>query len=129
MYSIGYLSRATRVKIPTIRYYEQKGLLNKPERSTGNQRRYSKTDLKQLNFIKHARDLGLSMRSIKQLIQLSNHPTHSCATADQIVNTHLKEIRIRLTRLKNLEKELSRIAQSCNAKIIAECNVMEALWV
>lgn len=41
MLSIGELSRRTGVKIPTIRYYEQMGLISAPERSDGNQRRYS----------------------------------------------------------------------------------------
>ena len=41
MLTIGDLSRSTGVKIPTIRYYEQMGLLSHAERSDGNQRRYS----------------------------------------------------------------------------------------
>ena len=36
MFSIGQLSNRTGVKIPTIRYYEQMGLINAPERSEGN---------------------------------------------------------------------------------------------
>ncbi len=45
MYSIGDLSRRTGVKVPTIRYYEQMGLLKEADRSEGNQRRYEKADL------------------------------------------------------------------------------------
>ena len=41
MLTIGDLSRQTGVKVPTIRYYEQMGLLSHAERSEGNQRRYS----------------------------------------------------------------------------------------
>jgi len=37
MFSIGQLSKRTGVKIPTIRYYEQMGLIDAPERSEGNQ--------------------------------------------------------------------------------------------
>ncbi|HEX2146766.1 MAG TPA: MerR family transcriptional regulator, partial [Pseudorhizobium sp.] len=58
MYSIGDLSRRTGVKVPTIRYYEQMGLITAAHRSEGNQRRYEKTDLERLAFIRHARDLG-----------------------------------------------------------------------
>jgi DNA-binding transcriptional MerR regulator len=42
MLSIGDMSRRSRVKVPTIRYYEQMGLIGAPERSEGNQRRYDK---------------------------------------------------------------------------------------
>ena len=58
MLTIGTLSRQTGVKIPTIRYYEQMGLMAAAERSEGNQRRYTPRDRDRLSFIKHARDLG-----------------------------------------------------------------------
>ncbi|WKL26959.1 MerR family transcriptional regulator [Sinorhizobium meliloti] len=74
MYTIGDLSRRTGVKIPTIRYYEQMGLLAAPERSEGNQRRYEKRELETLAFIRHARDLGLSIEAIRDLLALSEHP-------------------------------------------------------
>jgi hypothetical protein len=37
MFSIGELSRRTKVKVPTIRYYEDMGLLAEAERTAGNQ--------------------------------------------------------------------------------------------
>ena len=58
MYSIGELARRTKVKIPTIRYYEDIGLLDAPDRTAGNQRRFDRSGLERLGFIKHARDLG-----------------------------------------------------------------------
>ena len=61
MLTIGELSRATGVKIPTIRYYEQMGLMAAAERSEGNQRRYESQDRERLSFIKHARDLGFTI--------------------------------------------------------------------
>ena len=70
MLSIGELSRLTAVKIPTIRYYEKIGLLSEPLRSEGNQRRYAKRELERLSFIRHARDLGLPILSIRELIEL-----------------------------------------------------------
>ena len=50
MLTIGDLSRTTGVKVPTIRYYEQMGLLQPPERSEGNQRRYSKQGQERLSL-------------------------------------------------------------------------------
>ena len=68
MFSIGELSKRTGVKIPTIRYYEQMGLIDAPERSDGNQRRYSTDGLKRLSFIRHSRALGFSIEDIKGLL-------------------------------------------------------------
>ena len=44
MFSIGELSKRTGVKVPTIRYYEQMGLIAPLERTEGNQRRYGKPE-------------------------------------------------------------------------------------
>ena len=66
MFSIGDLSRRTGVKVPTIRYYEQMGLVAAPERSEGNQRRYSRHELERLAFIRHARDLGFAVEDIRR---------------------------------------------------------------
>ena len=58
MLTIGDLAERAGVKVPTIRYYEGMGLLRPIERTTGNQRRYDRSGLDRLRFIKHARDLG-----------------------------------------------------------------------
>ena len=52
MLSIGEMARRSGVKVPTIRYYEQMGLIAAPERSSGNQRRYTKRELDRLTFIR-----------------------------------------------------------------------------
>ena len=70
MLSIGALARRSGVKVPTIRYYEQLGLIDAPVRSDGNQRRYTDAQAQRLGFIRHARDLGLSLDAIRDLLRL-----------------------------------------------------------
>ena len=127
MFSIGELSRRTDVKVPTIRYYEQMGLLDAAERSGGNQRRYNKAGLERLAFIKHARDLGMPIEAIRELIRLSAHPDQPCDDADRIAREQLQSVRQRIARLKRLENELARIASGCEADHIGDCYVIRAL--
>ena len=127
MLSIGELSKRAGVKIPTIRYYEQMGLIEAPERSEGNQRRYSQAHLERLSFIRHGRDLGLPIEAIKELISLAGHPERPCAGADRIAAEHLGAVREKIARLKRLEAELERIASGCHADHIGECYVIQSL--
>jgi DNA-binding transcriptional MerR regulator len=127
MLSIGDLSKHTGVKVPTIRYYEQMGLLAAAERSEGNQRRYEKTDLERLAFIRHARDLGLDIPAIRELIALSQHPEQPCVNADRIAADHLVAVREKIEKLKKLEHELSRIISHCDGHSIEDCYVIRAL--
>lgn len=127
MLTIGDLSRRTGVKVPTIRYYEQMGLLREADRTEGNQRRYEKSDLDQLTFIRHARDLGIDIDSIRELISLSRHPQSPCAGADTIATQQLDNVRQKIERLKRLEHELERIVSHCHGNTIEDCYVIRAL--
>ena len=128
MFSIGELSRRTNVKVPTIRYYEESGLLDAPERTEGNQRRYDVAGLERLSFIKHARDLGFSIEAIAALIELQGHPDRSCAEATDIASSQLADVRAKMKRLRALEKELARISKGCDGDgLSGDCYVLASL--
>ncbi|MBX2835338.1 MAG: helix-turn-helix domain-containing protein [Gammaproteobacteria bacterium] len=128
MFSIGELSKKTQVKVPTIRYYEEIGILPPAERTEGNQRRYNAVGLERLSFIKHARELGFSIDAITSLIELQEHPDRSCCEATDIATAQLSDVRIKIKKLKLLEKELARISTGCDGKnISADCYVLKSL--
>ncbi|MCB1384086.1 MAG: helix-turn-helix domain-containing protein [Notoacmeibacter sp.] len=126
MMSIGDMARETGVKVPTIRYYEQIGLLPDPGRTQGNQRRYGAAERDRLAFIRHARDLGFSIESIRDLVALSGNPGAPCTDADRIAGAQLDDVRARIARLQALERELARIA-ACNGEHAGTCRVLQAL--
>ena len=107
---IGQVSAQSGVKVPTIRYYEQIGLLPVPARTEGNRRLYDDGDLKRLAFIRHARELGFDVEAIKALLSLQDPPEQSCGEADAIARSRLIEVRGRISRLRALERELERMA-------------------
>ena len=127
MLTIGKLGASTGVKVPTIRYYEEIGLLPEAERSAGNQRLYGTATMNRLTFIRHARDLGFTLEAIRDLLSLSDTPDQSCAAADQIAKAQLVAVRDRLSRLRALEIELERMIAQCAHGTIADCHVIEVL--
>ena len=128
MYSIGQLSERTAVKIPTIRYYEEMGLLASPERTSGNQRRYDSAGLQRLSFIKHARELGFSIEAIASFIDLQEHPDSSCGKATTIADAHLIEVKSKIKKLRSLQRELERISKGCDGGgVSGNCYVLASL--
>ena len=127
MLTIGRLGAQAGVKVPTIRYYEQIGLLPEAHRSAGNQRLYGRATLDRLAFIRHARELGFSLEAIRDLLSLSDRPDQSCAAADAIAKAQLNAVKARIARLRALEAELHRMIDQCACGTIKDCRVIETL--
>lgn len=102
------------------------GLIAAPERSEGNQRRYTQDGLDRLSFIRHSRDLGFTIEDIKGLLELSEHPEKPCRDAHKIAVQHLKTVQDRIAKLQLLERELMRVSK-CDAENISNCAVIETL--
>jgi DNA-binding transcriptional MerR regulator len=126
--SIGKLAKETGVKVVTIRYYEQIGVLPAPARTAGNYRTYSEEHAQRLRFIRRCRDLGFSLDQVRDLFRLSTENAPSCAEVCRLAERHLKAIEDKLADLNHLASELRRISVSCSgSKPMAECRIMEAL--
>lgn len=63
-YSVGYIAKRSGVKVSTLHFYEQKGLISSL-RNQGNQRRYQADVLRRVSIIKAAQKLGMSLGEIK----------------------------------------------------------------
>lgn len=125
--SIGEASKISQVKIPTIRYYEQIGLLLEAPRTEGNRRLYDHSDIQRLKFIRHARDLGFDIEAIRTLLKLQDEPAGSCDIADEIARDRLEDVERRINSLVALRSELKKMLDShCHGRI-NECRVIEVL--
>ena len=127
-FTIGELARQTGCKIPTIRYYEQIGLLPAPRRSAGNTRLYGPAQRARLGFIQHCRELGFPQAAIRDLLDLTDHPERSCAAVTEIARGHLAEVNRRMAQLAALKAELERTIGVCSGGgQVADCRIIEAL--
>ncbi|MBM6593952.1 MerR family transcriptional regulator [Microvirga pudoricolor] len=125
--SIGELARRTGVKVPTIRYYEEVGLLDAPDRSEGGQRRYNARSVGRLDFIRHARELGFDMPVIREMMALSLDPGQSCEAVDAIATEHLAAIDRRIAHLTSLRAEIARMVEGCAHGEVRECRILQVL--
>jgi len=125
--SIGHLARETSVKVQTIRYYEQIGLLPRPARSAGNQRRYGPEYRRRLAFIHHSRQLGFPLSAVRALLGLADTPDRPCEAADRAAREQLEQVEHRLSQLAALKRELQRMIAECGGGRVAECRVIGVL--
>ncbi len=126
-YSIGKMAKTGNCKVQTIRYYEEVGLLPKPARSAGNQRMYTEMHLKRLSFIRHSRELGFSLEQIRNMLDLTDNPDHSCESVDQIAKSHLADVESKILRLVDMKSELERMIKQCAGNHVGDCRIIEVL--
>lgn len=114
---------------PTIRYYEEIGLLRGVDRTPGGRRAYSWPQVHRLTFIRRARDLGLSVEQVRTLLRISDGDQSDCGDAQGVLATYVEEVRRRRAELESLEDTLTRMAQRCGDTCAnvpgAACTVME----
>ena len=124
---IGQLAQATGTKVPTIRDYEQVGLMPAPARTEGGQRRYGAAHVQRLGFIRHGRDLGFSLDALRDLLDLADQPARPCTEADRIAQRHLEAVNRKIASLQALRAELERMVADCAGGSIGPCRVIEVL--
>lgn len=127
MLSIGEVSKRTGLKVPTIRFYEQEGLIGPPPRTESGRRLYGDTAVRRLTFVRHARTLGFELPDIRSLLGLADHPERPCGDADRIATRNLETVRQRIGQLRALEQELSRMIVSCAGGPASKCRIIESL--
>ncbi len=125
--TIGKLAKAADVKVPTIRFYEQIGLLPVPDRTDSDRRVFDDAAVRRLAFIKHARQLGFPIEAIRTLLDLADHPDQACDEANTLANEQLVAVDAKIAQLTALRTELKRMADSGCRGSASDCRVIEAL--
>jgi MerR family transcriptional regulator, copper efflux regulator len=129
--TIGTIAGRTGCSVPTVRYYEEIGLLPAAARKSGGHRVYGDADLNRLLFIRRCRDFGFSVEEVRALIALIDNPERDCAEARDVAETHLGRVRQKLGELKALETSLAGFVESCTAECAggpaACCTILEDL--
>lgn len=112
--TIGAFAKAAGVNVETIRFYQRKGLLLKPDRPVGSIRRYGHGDVARLQFVKSAQRLGFSLDEIGQLLELEDGA--HCGEAAELAALRLVDVRARLMDLERIEAVLSQLVNECHAR-------------
>jgi MerR family transcriptional regulator, copper efflux regulator len=114
--TIGSLAAETGCTVPTIRYYEEIGLLPEASRRAGGHRVYGDADLRRLTFIRRCRDFGFSIGQVREFLALVGSPERDCVAARDLTQLHLDAVRGKLKELRALEHDLKAFVTDCNAQ-------------
>jgi MerR family transcriptional regulator, copper efflux regulator len=129
--SIGVLAQQTGCTVPTIRYYEEIGLLPAGPRTEAGRRLYGAPAVKRLTFIRRCRDFGFSIEQVRELVGLVDEPERPCVEVRDIASGHLAEVRKKLAELQALEASLASFVVSCDTACAGgasiDCTILDDL--
>jgi len=125
--TIGELARQAGVNAQTIRYYEREGLLPAAHRwQDSGYRDFDSDALNQLRFIRSAKELGFTLREIKELLDMRILPGESCAEVRQMIGTKLADLDRRMKEMRRLRRTLVKLEKACGERTAD--TTCPALW-
>lgn len=122
LFKIGEIAKIAEITVPTLRYYEEIGVLKSSKRSNTNYRYYKKSDIEIITFIKKAQSIGFTLKEIKLVISERVKGKSPCPKVRELAKRKVEEINQKISELKRMEKDLIKYIVCCDGLDCCEKN-------
>lgn len=127
--TIGTLAEQSGFPPKTIRYYESIGLLPSPKRSQGGYRLYGADDESRLAFVAKAKQLGLSLEEIRDILTLHDAGNAPCSHVLALLDDHIRRVDGAVEQLTAFRKQLGTLRARARKQVgpagAAVCRIIE----
>lgn len=125
--TIGGLARRAGVGVETVRFYEREGLLERPVRKQSGYRQFTEDVVVRLRFIRRAKELGFSLKEIKELLALRMEDGTTCAQVKERATQKIAEVEEKIQSLRRMKAALVKVTRQCSGCGPAtDCPILEA---
>lgn len=128
--TIGKVARSVEVGVETIRFYERQGLIPEPPRRDSGYRDYPEETVQRLGFIKRAKELGFTLKEIKELLDLriEDADLTACDDVRSLAENKISGVRSKIETLRRIEVVLAQlVSDCCNRAVTDTCPILKAL--
>lgn len=112
--TIGQAAERSGCTVPTLRFYEEAGLLRPVDRAANGRRVYGWPEVHRLRFIRRSRDLGFSVEDVRALLGVTDAPSPDCFTVRDMAVAHIERLKAMRAEIDAMERSLSALANTCN---------------
>ena len=125
--NISKVAKATGLTAKTIRYYESIGLITAPVRSDNGYRSYTERALRELRFVKRARETGFNLEECQELLALYRDEHRSSAQVKKLAQEKIVDLRTRISGLQAMLASLEGLVCCCHGDENPECPILDEL--
>ena len=127
--TIGGIARRAGVGVETVRYYERRGLIERPPKPAKSAfRRYPEDTARRIRFIREAQRLGFSLGEIDELLSLKADPDRECKEVREKARAKRAEVDRRIARLRDISGALDALIAACPGDgATRHCSILETL--
>lgn len=126
--TIGEVAKLTEIGVETVRFYEREGLLEEPERRPSGYRQFDERIVTRLRFIRRAKELGFTLKEIKELLSLKLDPSTTCADVKSRAEVKIENIEERIRTLQRMKHALAKLTKACSGRgRTSDCPILDAL--
>ncbi len=127
--TVGVLAKESNINLETVRYYERIGLMPKPKRRESGYRFYGEDDVARLSFIVRAKELGFTLKEIRELLAMRIDSDTKCADMKSLAERKILDIETRINDLRRISEHLQALVEQCTDGDLSleECPVVKAL--
>jgi MerR family mercuric resistance operon transcriptional regulator len=127
-YKIGEVASRADVNKETVRYYEKRELIPKPDRRRSGYRIFTQRHIDQIKFIKRAQELGFTLSEIKELLDLRMDENTTCSQIKSEAREKYQDVVEKIKDLSRIEETLVKLIDSCSGGgPKGDCPILEAL--
>lgn len=126
--TIGKLAKLCGVGVETIRFYEREGLIHQPERKPSGYRIYPEEAVRQVHFIRQAKELGFSLKEIGELLDLRLDGERACDEVRSLAEAKMADVEEKIRVLEKMRQTLGELVFACKKNKKTEpCPILRAI--
>lgn len=114
--TIGKIAKKVGVGVETIRFYEREGLIEQPKKYKSGFRQYSKFTADRILFIKASKELGFSLKEIKEILTLRISADTKCEDIEAMAAIKIKDVNEKIRQLTEIKETLEQLTNDCKSK-------------
>src|SRR5690606_26112211 len=97
------------------------------KRSSAGYRIYDDSDIHEMRFIRHSRELGFSLKQAAALLTLWRDKNRASADVRQLAREHIQELETKAASLQQMAQSLRHLVEECHGDHRPDCPILDGL--